>query len=89
MDLDRTKPIRLSKHAEARCLERGTSPEEVAEAVRHGQATLVREGRWMVRLTIEAETAWQGVRYRVKQVAPIVVEGPLELVVVTAMTFFF
>lgn len=83
------KPIRLSKHALAQCAERGAAPSEIVTAIRLGAREPVRGGRWLHRYNVEFNAEWQGRRYAIKQVAPIVAEEPAELVVVTVFTFFF
>ncbi|TVQ31944.1 MAG: DUF4258 domain-containing protein [Phycisphaeraceae bacterium] len=83
------KPIRLSAHARQQCIERGATVEEVERAIREGGREAVRQGRWMHRYNFEFNAEWQGRRYAVKQVAPIVAEEDTELVVVTVFTFYF
>ena len=51
--------------------------------------TPAREGRIWCRLNFEFKGAWQGRYYAIKQVAPVIVEEPDRIVVVTVYTFFF
>ena len=84
-----SKPIRLSAHAREQCVERGATPAEVEKAIREGEREPAKRGRWMHRYNFEFNRTWQGRRYAIKQVAPVVAEEPDELVVVTVYTFYF
>ena len=42
----------------------------------------------MCRLNFQYNQPWRGKHYAIKQVAPIIVEWPDEIVVVTVYTFF-
>ena len=83
------KPIRLSRHALEQCRERGTDAGEVERAIRAGTREPVRSGRWQYRYNLQFDGAWNGRRYTIKQVAPVVVEEPGGFVVVTVYTFYF
>ena len=83
------KPIRLSNHARARCRLRGTNEQEVRSAVRRGVREPAKEGRSICRLNFQYNQTWRGRHYAIKQVAPVIVERPDEIVVVTVYTFFF
>jgi len=83
------KPVVLSTHARQRLKERGTDESEVRQAVQNGARTPAREGRIWCRLNFEFKSTWQGKYYAVKQVAPVIVENPDRIVVVTVYTFFF
>ena len=83
------KPIRMSDHARRRCAFRGTTPGEVVEAVRRGAREGAKKGRLLCRLNFPYNRNWRGRRYRVKQVAPVIVESMREIVVITVYTFFF
>ncbi len=69
--------------------ERGTSREEVEQAIRHGSRAPAREGRTAFRLNLRFEQRWKGKYYGTKQVLPIVSERPDRYVVVTVLTFYF
>ncbi len=48
-----------------------------------------KHGRVLCRLNIQFHGVWRGRRYNIKQVAPVIIDGPGETVVVTVYTFFF
>ena len=83
------KSIRLSHHAQWRCGMRGTNESEVIKAVRRGLRRKRKEGRFEYRLNFQYNGVWRGRFYRIKQVAPIVIEKADELFVVTVLTYFF
>lgn len=83
------KPIRFSRHALEQMSERGASEAEVVQAIRDGQSEAARAGRVICRLNLPYDAEWSGRRYAIKQVAPVVAEGPDALVVVTVYTFYF
>ncbi len=83
------KPIRLSKPALEQCTERGTNEDEVREAVRIGVREPAKRGRLLCRANFQYNALWQGRFYRIKQVAPVIVEEQNEIVVVTVYTFYF
>jgi hypothetical protein len=43
----------------------------------------------MYRYNFQYNALWQGRRYAIKQVAPVVAEAEHEIVVITVYTFFF
>jgi len=63
--------------------------DEVREAIERGVREPAKRGRSLYRLNFQYQAEWQGKFYAVKQVAPVVVEGENELVVVTVYTFYF
>jgi len=83
------QPIRLSFHAKLQCKERGASEAEVIEAIRRGVREPAKKDRWAYRLNFGFDSDWQGKRYAVKQVCPVVIEKSDEIVVVTVYTFYF
>jgi hypothetical protein len=83
------KPIRFSRHALDRLADRGATEEEVCRAVREGACEPAKLGRQMFRLNLPFNDVWQGQKYEIKQVAPVVAETPDEIVVVTVYTFYF
>lgn len=83
------KPIRFSKHALDRLADRGATEEEVCLAVRKGSREPAKQGRHMFRLNLTFNDVWQGQKYEIKQVAPVVAETPEEIIVVTVYTFYF
>jgi hypothetical protein len=83
------KPVRLTHHAQERCALRGTTEAEAVEAVRHGSREPAKKGRFLCRLNYAYGKTWDGTEYAVKQVAPVIAENEMEIVVVTVYTFFF
>ena len=83
------KRIVLSEHAVHRLATRGTNEEEVHRAVLEGLREPAKGNRWMCRLNYQYESEWQGKYYTIKQVAPIIIEKPEEITVITVYTFFF
>lgn len=89
MSDDNPKPIRLSRHAQEQCAARGASFAEIETAVRRGEREEAKRGRWLCRYNVAFDQEWQGRRYAIKQVVPVIAEEPNELVVVTVYTFYF
>ena len=83
------KPIRFSKHAEEQVLERGATTAEAAETIRKGAREPAKHGRELCRYNFAFGRKWQGKRYAIKQVAPVIVEKANEILVVTVYTFYF
>ncbi len=83
------KPIRLTHHAKLQCAERGATEQEVVQAVREGVSEPAKHGRMLYRINLGFNREWQGKRYSMKQVAPIVKEEPTEIVVITVYTYYF
>jgi len=83
------KPIRMSGHAEGQLAYRGAVRHEVVEAIRTmpwGPAEL---GRLDCRKAYPFHAVWNGVQYSTKQVRPIFVDEPEEIVVVTVYVYYF
>lgn len=83
------KPIRLTAHARVQCSERGASEDEVVRAVRDGTREPAKKSRLQCRYNFPFGGTWQGKRYPVKQVAPVIVEEADEIVVITVYTYYF
>lgn len=83
------KPIRLTKHAQEQCFERGTNELEVKEAIQTGRRKIAKKGRYRYEATFQYNSQWQGKSYSLKKVAPIVTETETELVIITVYTFYF
>lgn len=83
------KPIRLTKHAQEQCIERGTNEQEIIEAIRHGTRQSAKQGRDKYQTIIQANSHWQGKFYPLKKVVPIVTETEQELIVITVYTYYF
>lgn len=89
MDSADDKPIRVSGHAEGQLAYRGAVRQEVVEAIRTmpwGPAEL---GRLECRKDYPFHAVWNGVQYSTKQVRPIFVDEPEEIVVVTVYVYYF
>ncbi|MFM7793424.1 MAG: DUF4258 domain-containing protein [Microcystis panniformis] len=83
------KPIRLTKHAQEQCIERGTNEQEIIEAIRHGTRQSAKQGRDKYQTIIQTNSYWQGKFYPLKKVVPIVIETEQELIVITVYTYYF
>jgi len=77
------KPIRFTQHAREQCVERGTNEKEVTQAILNGSREIAKRDRILCRYN------WQGKRYQIKQVAPVIKETATETIVITVYTFFF
>ena len=83
------KPIRLTRHAQEQCVERGATQDEVIEAIRTGSREPTKLGRQLCRENFQSIADWNGQHYAIKQVAPVVKEEMNEIVVITVYTFYF
>lgn len=83
------KPVRLTRHAQEQCMERGASDHEVRQAVEQGMREPAKHGRELCRFNVPFNATWQGRYYAVKQVAPVIKEEAAEVVVITVYTFYF
>jgi hypothetical protein len=83
------KPVVFTAHARKRMLERGTSEEDVREAIRIGEREPAHRGLFLYRLNLEFHREWDGRYYRMQQVAPVVAEEAERIVVITVYTFYF
>ena len=83
------KPIRLSGHARDQLWHRGTSEEEIGEAIRTAGWAPAELGRLECRKDFPFGREWNGKVYTIKQVRPIFVEEEREIVVVTVYTYYF
>ena len=83
------KPIRLTRHAQEQCLERGATDTEVRYAIAHGSFEPAKFGRVLYRFNFAFGQLWQGHCYAIKQVAPVIKEEVYEIVVITVYTFYF
>jgi len=83
------KAVRLTQHALERCRERGVEESEVTAAVEWGSRERVREGRTLCRFTFPFAGTWQGRHYLQKQVTPIIIETPREIVVITVLAYYY
>ena len=83
------KRLIYSKHALAQMMERGTTREEVGEAIEKGERAPAKKGRHAYRLNFQYERPWGGKYYRIKQVMPVVKEEEREICVITVYVFYF
>lgn len=83
------KPIRLTRHAQEQCDERGATEAEVRQAIEQGSREPAKLGRELCRFNFPYGQSWQGKVYAIKQVAPVIKEEPNEIVVITVYTFYF
>ncbi len=83
------KLIRLTKHAREQANERSANEAEIKEAITKGSREPAKYGRQLCRYNFSFGKDWQGKYYAIKQVAPVIKEGPNEIVVITVYTFYF
>ncbi|MBI3795610.1 MAG: hypothetical protein HY268_01385 [Deltaproteobacteria bacterium] len=83
------KLVRLSGHARGRLRGRGGTEEEVIEAIRTETWQPAEAGRLECRKDFVFNAEWNGKHYTTKQVRPIFVDEPDEIVVVTAYVYYF
>jgi hypothetical protein len=86
---DSSKPIQFSGHASQQLQSRGTTEEEVMEAILTAPWHSAENGRMECRKDYAWDAVWNGRHYAVKQVRPIFVEEPNEIVVVTVYVYYF
>jgi hypothetical protein len=84
-----SKPVVFTAHARERARERGAREEDVVQAIRIGQREAAQRGLDLYRLNLEFHREWDGRRYGVQQVAPIVSEEEGRFVVITVYVFYF
>ena len=77
------KPIRLSGHAKEQLFFRGTTEDEVIEAIRTSTWQPAELERLECRKDFVFENEWNKKYYKTKQVRPIFVEEDNEIVVIT------
>jgi hypothetical protein len=83
------KPIRLTKHATGYLSSRGFTVTEVEEAIRTAAWSPTELGRLDCRKDFPFGTEWNGRPYATKQVRPVFVDEPNEIVVITVYTYYF
>jgi len=83
------RPIRFTQHAREQCVERGANEEEVTHAILNGSREIAKRDRILCRYNFPYGQTWQGKRYPIKQVAPVIKETATETIVITVYTFFF
>ena len=83
------KPIRLSQHALRYTRKRGFTVAEVEDTIRKSPWMPTELGRLACRKNFPYGNEWNGKVYAIKQVRPIFVEEPGEIVVITVYTYYF
>lgn len=83
------KPIQLSGHARSQLGFRGTTEQEVTESIRTEQWQPAELGRLECRKNFPFNSDWNKRYYQTKQVRPIFVDEPEEIVVVTVYVYYF
>jgi len=86
---DSSKPIQFSGHASQQLQSRGTTEAEVVEAIQTAPWNPADNGRMECRRDYVFDSVWNRRHYAVKQVRPIFVEEPTEIVVVTVYVYYF
>lgn len=84
------KPIRLSMHAAQQVTRRGSSYQEVADVIRTSAWMPAKRGKGRQECTKDFayNAIWNGNPYAIKQVRPIFVDNPDEIVVVTVYIYY-
>ena len=83
------KPIRLSGHARKQLQFRGATEQEVVEAILTEPWGSAELGRLDCRKSHLFNAEWNGHYYGTRQVRPIFVDEPDEIVVVTVYVYYF
>lgn len=83
------KPIRLSAHAPSYTERRGFSVGDVERAIRTSPWEPAELGRFHCRTDFRFQREWNGKFYETRQVRPVFVEEPEEIVVITVYTYYY
>jgi hypothetical protein len=83
------KRIRFSKHALGYAASRGFTVAEVEAAIRTCAWAAAELGRLDCRKDFAYGREWNGKVYATKQVRPVFVDEPGEIVVITVYTYYF
>ena len=83
------KPIRLSAHARGYFHTRGFTVAEVEAAIRTSPWRPAELGRLECRKDFPYGRDWNGQSYPTKQVRPVFVEEPAEIVFLTVYVYYF
>ena len=86
---DSSKLIQFSGHASDQLQSRGATEAEVIEAIRSAPWHLAENGRMECRKDYAFDSVWNRRRYATKQVRPVFVDAPNEIVVVTVYVYYF
>ena len=82
------KPIVFTKHAMIQISNRNTSEDEVRKAIRKASWLPAEKNRLTCAYTFPFNKEHYGRFYRSKDVVPIFVDEPEEIVIITVYTFF-
>ena len=85
----RSKPIQLSGHAVQQLQFRGTTEAEIVDAILTAPWRPAENGRMECRKDYVFDSTWNRRHYATKQVRPIFVEEPNQIVVVTVYVYYF
>ncbi|MCW3127703.1 MAG: hypothetical protein JWO03_3361 [Bacteroidetes bacterium] len=88
MQYDGNKSIRLSRHAQEQCQERGATEDEVKTAIIEARWAIVRDNRFECKYSFQFNALWGNKYYAIKEVRPIFVEEDNEIVVITIYTYY-
>ena len=83
------KPIRLTGHARGQLSFRGATETDVLAAIRTSPWQPAELGRLECRKDFAFNAEWNRCRYATRQVRPIFVDEPDEIVVVTVYVYYF
>ena len=83
------KIIRFSLHALEQLRRRGGIEQEVIETIRTSPWEPAERGRFACNRDFPYHSEWNGKMYETKQVRPIFVDEPSEIVVVTVYTYYY
>jgi len=83
------KPIRFTKHASGYFSRRGFTAAEVEAAIRTATWGPAELGRHHCFKNFPFDAVWNGRHYATKQVRPVFIEAPTEIIVITVYTYYF
>lgn len=87
--MEKGKLIRLSEHAKQQLEFRGATEKQVVEAIRTETWEPAEFGRLECRKNFVFNSEWNNKYYNTKQVRPIFVDEPDEIIVVTVYVYYF
>jgi hypothetical protein len=83
------KPVRFSEHARQQLRFRGATEQEVIDSIQTAKWEPAELGRLECRKSFTFEAKWNKKYYAVRQVRPIFVEKPDNILVVTVYVYYF
>jgi hypothetical protein len=83
------KPVRFSEHAKQQLRFRGATEQEVIDSIQTAKWEPAELGRLECRKNFTFEAKWNKKYYAVRQVRPIFVEEPDDILVVTVYVYYF